>query len=293
MELYQLRTFAMVAEVGNLTRAAERLHTSQPAVSAHIKALEAELGLSLFERTPKGMQLTPAGAALKAKAAVALSAADAVRFEAKRLKDELTGTLRLGLHIDPQYLRVADLLTVLGRAHPGLKLHYLQRMTWEAPDELRASRLDAAFVNRVPEGAEFVAHHLETLSLVIAAPMAWKNRLQNSDWDTIISNPWVWAHPLCPIYGVADHLFAQLGHRPVSAVMADEESAIRNLVTCGAGLTLMMEKEARDPESDGKFYIVREDVGTVDLSLVYLRQRADDPLISAILHAVKTVWNLD
>ena len=118
MELYQLRTFAMVAEVGNLTRAAERLHTSQPAVSAHIKALEAELGLSLFERTPKGMQLTPAGAALKAKAAAALSAADAVRFEAKRLKDELTGTLRLGLHIDPQYLRVADLLTVLGRAHP-------------------------------------------------------------------------------------------------------------------------------------------------------------------------------
>ena len=61
MELYHLRTFVTVAEEGHLTRASERLFTSQPAVSAHIKALEEELGVTLFDRTPRGMQLTPAG----------------------------------------------------------------------------------------------------------------------------------------------------------------------------------------------------------------------------------------
>jgi len=61
MELYQLKTFVTVAEEGHLTRAAERLFTSQPAISAHIKSLEEELGVTLFHRTPKGMQLTTEG----------------------------------------------------------------------------------------------------------------------------------------------------------------------------------------------------------------------------------------
>jgi DNA-binding transcriptional LysR family regulator len=61
MELYQLRSFAAVAELGHLTRASERLHISQPAVSAQIKALEDELGVALFERVSSGMVLTSAG----------------------------------------------------------------------------------------------------------------------------------------------------------------------------------------------------------------------------------------
>ncbi|MFO7539587.1 MAG: LysR family transcriptional regulator, partial [Chloroflexota bacterium] len=99
MELYQLRTFVAVAEEGHLTRAAERLHTSQPSLSAHIKALEDELGVPLFVRTPKGMRLTHAGSVLKSKAHTALKTVDAIRFEAAQLKNELGGALRIGLNV--------------------------------------------------------------------------------------------------------------------------------------------------------------------------------------------------
>ena len=61
MEFNRLKSFAAVAEAGHLTRAAEKLHISQPALSAQIKALEDELDLPLFERTPAGMILTAAG----------------------------------------------------------------------------------------------------------------------------------------------------------------------------------------------------------------------------------------
>lgn len=290
MELYQLKTFVAVAEEGNLTRAAERLHTSQPSVSAHVKALEDELGLPLFERTPKGMQLTPAGSALKTRAEDVLKAANAVRFEATRLKGELTGEVHLGLHIDPHYLRITELLTVMRNTHPGVELHYLQRMTWEAPEELRAGKLDVAFVNRKPESDEFIAHTLETLDLVIVGPMAWKDRLKNADWQTITSFPWVWTHSLCPIYGIADTLFTRRGRSPIKAVIADQEPAIRKLVNSGVGLSILIAKEAHDAATGGKLFIVKDNVGTIDLSLIYLRKRAEDPLIKAVLQAVQKVW---
>ncbi|MEP6609201.1 MAG: LysR family transcriptional regulator [Burkholderiaceae bacterium] len=85
MELYQLRTFAAVAEERHLTRAAEHLHLSQPAVSGHLKSLETELGLRLFERTPSGMELTDAGRQLLERARQVLSAVDDVKRVAQQM----------------------------------------------------------------------------------------------------------------------------------------------------------------------------------------------------------------
>src|SRR5512139_2019619 len=101
MELYQLRTFATVAEEGHLTRASERLHLSQPAVSGHIKALEQELDVRLFDRAATGMVLTEAGRQLLSHALKVLSAADGVKRVAQQLHAEVTGVLHIGTVADP------------------------------------------------------------------------------------------------------------------------------------------------------------------------------------------------
>lgn len=90
MDLHQLKTFVAVAREGSITRASGLLHLSQPAVSAHIKAMEDTLGLSLFERTPRGMSLTPDGQRLLAKAEQTLAAHQELMAEATRTKGELT-----------------------------------------------------------------------------------------------------------------------------------------------------------------------------------------------------------
>ena len=86
LELYQLRTFLAVAETRHLTRAAERVHLSQPAVSAQLKALEEELGVQLFERLHGGMELTVTGGQLLQHAERVLGAAEELREAAGRLR---------------------------------------------------------------------------------------------------------------------------------------------------------------------------------------------------------------
>ena len=122
MEIYQLRSFVAVAEAGHLTRAAEKLHVSQPAVSAQIKALEDELELALFERTSSGMVLTPAGERLLADAERVLAAAQAMRNEAKALKGEVAGKVRVGTMSDPGFIRVGEFLSTTVERYPLLQI---------------------------------------------------------------------------------------------------------------------------------------------------------------------------
>ena len=290
MELYHLKTFITVAEEGHLTRAAQRLNTSQPAVSAHIKGLEEELGILLFVRTPKGMRLTREGEALKDQAAQALSMIDTLRDQAGALKDEVSGVLRLGLHIDPRYLRIDRLLSHLQRTHKRLDLHLLQRWSWQQFEELPKGRIDAGFVYGDPPHKEIAAHLLKRVNIRVVGPAAWETRLTHADWRAMAAMPWVWTPPNCTFCTIATEAFASRNLKPVKVTIADQEPVVATLVAAGVGLAVMIEDEALTYRDAGQMAVWDEVVGTVDLNFVYNRRREKEAVIGAAIEAVKVVW---
>lgn len=292
MELYQLRTFVTVAEEGHLTRASQRLHTSQPAVSAHIKSLEEELGVSLFVRTPKGMTLTREGIALKERAETALEAVESLHKEASAMREKVVGTARIGFHIDPRYLKIDLFLSHMRQHYPELDFHLLQRWTWQQPEDFKKNMLDGGFVYGAPTFTELDAVTLKKMNVVVVGPAQWKSQLAKADWKDLAQMPWIWTPPNCNFSRIAGKAFESRNLKPNKVTLADQEPLINTLVSSGIGLSLMLEEEARDAQADGRVTIWKKAIETIDLNFIYAKKRASDPMVQAVVEAVCQVWQV-
>jgi DNA-binding transcriptional LysR family regulator len=109
-----LRYFVTVADEGQVTRAAGKLHIAQPALSQAIAAFEAELGFKLFERGPRGVDLTPAGAAFYEKAKAVLVATDEASVAAKSLQRGRAGVVKFGFVGTPPQIHAPELFAASG-----------------------------------------------------------------------------------------------------------------------------------------------------------------------------------
>src|ERR1700753_1248585 len=124
MELRQLAVFVAVAEEGSFTRAADRLHVVQSAVSAGVRNLERELGASLFDPSAPRVQLTDAGNALLPEARTTLAAATAARDAVDAVRGGIRGTVLLGT-MQAQGMRAIDvpgLLAEFRQEHPHVEV---------------------------------------------------------------------------------------------------------------------------------------------------------------------------
>jgi DNA-binding transcriptional LysR family regulator len=293
MELYQLRTFTAVAQEGHLTRAAERLHISQPAVSGQIKALEQQFGVRLFDRSASGMVLTPAGRELLTYTQKVIGAADQLRRAAQRLAgaDAVIGRLRIGTVSDPETNRLGDLLAAAMARHPGLDLELQQEVSGAAPRAVKDAHLDASFYYGPKPGDDFLAIPLRSLVYRVAAPADWAPRVRNASVAQLAALPWVLTPPISTHHVLAKQLFSEHGVTPPERhVEADNESVIANLVVSGVGASLMREDAALVREAEGEVVLAEQPRMTTTLWFIVSADRADDPLVQALLDLVRQVW---
>jgi DNA-binding transcriptional LysR family regulator len=293
MDLNQLRTFAAVAEFGNLTRAAERLHLSQPAVSGQLKALEAELGLRLFERSRSGMVLTSAGRELLADAQRVLATAEELKRKALRLAGAIAGRVRLATVSDPDSIRLGDLTATTVTTYPQVELELHHEISGAALEGVRDGRFDASFFYGDKPGAEFTALRLREFVYCVSAPAAWRDRIETADWAEIAVLPWILTPAISTHNVLVTRLFEQQGVTPPERrVEADQESVIESLVISGVGVSLMREELARERAASGEISIWPRARLRTTLWFVCAAERADDPLIKALFALQRDLWNL-
>lgn len=290
MELYQLRSFAAVAELGHLTRAAERLHVSQPALSAQIKALEDELALALFERGAGGMALTAAGRELLPEALRVIAAAQSLRGHALALHGELAGRVRLGTVADPALTRVADVLRRAVDRYPLLEVDIHQEISGAAFGKVRDGELDASFYFGNAAHPAVASMTLRELAFCIVMPAGWAKRLSGASWDALAAQPWIMTPPVSTHYALAADLFAAHGIAPSRRVEADHEAVVNSLVAAGLGVALMRQDLAE--HAPGTIAIWGDTRIVTALSFLYRREREDDPPIRALRDVVGAVWNV-
>ncbi|HQR52018.1 MAG TPA: LysR family transcriptional regulator [Burkholderiales bacterium] len=293
MELYQLRTFAAVAEFGHVTRAAEKVHISQPAVSAQIKALEEELGVPLFDRMPTGMVLTAPGRRLLALAERVLAAAQDLKAEARALAGTVAGRLRIGTVADPESIRLGEFLSRAVELHPLLELDIHHQVSGAAFESVRAGELDASFYFGRLSHPAVASLALQEIVYRVAAPAAWKDKVMGASWAELAKLPWILTPAISTHHGLVAELFAAQGVEPASVVQADHESVIANLIVSGLGLSLLRDDLARARERAGEVIVMKSARLTTMLQFIYLAGREQEPAIAALLFAVREVWGLD
>jgi DNA-binding transcriptional LysR family regulator len=146
MELRQLEYLVAVAEQANFTRAAERLHVAQPAVSAQIRKLERELGQPLLDRSRRTVRLTAAGEAVLPHAKAALASVRDVNRAVEELADLVSGSVAIGT-VTAHDVDVPGLLANFHAAHPGVEIRLSTDNSDVLIDQLHSGVLDAAIVS--------------------------------------------------------------------------------------------------------------------------------------------------
>lgn len=281
MDIHQLRTFVAVARERSITRASELLHLSQPAVSAHIKAMEDTLGLSLFERTPRGMSLTPEGQRLLARAQQTLMAHQALLEEATRIKGRLTGTLRLGAGNNSDDAATRRLLSTFSERHPEVEVVLRHGTSLDILHGIRNGSVDAGFYNEAGEpDAALSAVEVSRFGVCVVAPPRLVAASQPPDWSALADLPWIYPASSACCGRVAESLFTAHQIRPRRVISVDRESVTRALIASGAGLGLLHADTAKEAHARGEVELLFEAPTPVRVLFAHLASRAHDPVLA-------------
>lgn len=302
-DLQILRAFVLAAREGSVSRAAERLHLTQPAVSLQLKRLAEETGLQLFTRTPHGLALTADGAALLPQAERVLSAVGDLQQAARNLQGTVRGALRIGTILDPAFTRLGVFLRELVESAPQIETELRHGMSGTVLAQVLRGELDVGFHLDADADADadgsrdaaaptpLAARTLTRFTYRVVAPAGWGPQVLGRDWKALAALPWLATPPESAHHRLLDKVFGPLGLSPRRVALVDQEASMLDLLKSGVGLCLLRDSIAiRESQSHG---LVMADRVQLDCALrfVSLAARRNEPVIASAWNALARAWH--
>lgn len=296
--LRNLLAFVTTAREGSVSRAAEALNLTQPAISHQLRKLGAETGLTLFTRGPHGVHLTADGAALLVKARQVIDALEDFRASAGRQRRQISGSLRIGTIVDPEFTRLGQLLSLLRAHHPEVQTELVHGVSGDSIERLDRGRIDAGFYLSARDDLPALARREVPLHAValadftyrIIAPAGWEARIAHAGWEDLAAMPWIGTPP----GSVHNRLLARaLGHAGAQqniVALVDQEASMLEMVRAGVGLSLCRESIALHQRQSHGLALCEAVTVPACLSLLAPVARMQAPTTAALFALLPRAW---
>ncbi|SAK74603.1 LysR family transcriptional regulator [Caballeronia fortuita] len=297
MDLRLLRYFVTVAEEMHFGRAAARLAMTQPPLSQAIRALEDALGVALFVRTKRTVELTPVGKDLLPEVRRLLASADALRPLAQSLARGEAGVLSLAFVSTADYGLLPALLRDFGARYPGVRLQLTEATSDVQIEELVAGRIDAGLVipplpPRYVSSLEYVPIAREPLMIAMSTQQAEalaSNEDEPVDLRDLAAAPLVvFPRRLAP--GLHDTImgcYGAAGLAPRIGQEAIQMQTIVSLVSAGMGVALVPQS-LRHLRRTGVVYRPLRDAGPVVETGLVWRTAEVSPVLAGFIEIVRS-----
>lgn len=268
MELRHLRSFAVLAEERHFGRAAERLHLAQPALSQQVKQLERELGVELFTRTTRRVDLTEAGSRLVGHAREVLGDVDRARDDMAALASGRAGRVSVGFVGTATYDVLPRVAQEVRRSLPGVELDLRgELLSPELAAGLADRTYDLALLRPGEPGLDARTLRTERLVAVLPTghPLAGRRRIGLAALrdEAFVMHP---SGHRSSIHARVLEACAAAGFQPSSVVEVAETATLVVFVAAGLGVALVPEP-VRALGLEGVAYVALTDAPTIDLAL--------------------------
>jgi DNA-binding transcriptional LysR family regulator len=258
MELSQLHAFRAVAETLNFTRAAERLHLTQSAVSQRIKSLELELEEPLFHRNKAGVTLTLSGRVALEHVRTVLDELEALKEAMRGRVREPAGRVRVAAATQAFVYLFAPLFESFMRGHPAVDLTFRGTATTvQTVAEITEGAADVGFASLpvYSPGLEVTPLFEDELVVAVGSPHPLSGRQEVSPAE-IESERLILFEPGASIRRSTDAFFDRAGIRPRLALESNDTGFIKLMVERGLGVSLLPVWSFRDEVADGRLAMV-------------------------------------
>jgi LysR family transcriptional activator of glutamate synthase operon len=280
MELRQLRYLVALADERHFTRAAEREHIAQPALSQQIRRLEAELGLTLVERTTRRVAMTHAGELLVGRARRVLAEIDAAQAELSSLAGVQAGRLSVGALHTMGPVDLSLLLSAFHRSHPAVELTVREQSSEELAEMLRVDEIDIAFLSVTEhiQSRGLTLQRLVSEELVAVVPRG--HELSGRDsvrFAELSGEAFVSFRRGSRLRELLEWGAGEAGFNVSIALESNEARRIRSLVSSGLGVAILPRSDASGPGAPVAVAALVEPALTRDVTLAARTKRRLSP----------------